>query len=350
MTRIDAIVIGQGVAGTLVSWRFRAAGLSHLVVDRGHERAASRAAAGIINPVTGRRFVLSWRIAEVIAGLAVYRALEAELGVPLLHDLEILRDLSTSEALNRWDLRRADPAYAPYMRAPVTRAVPGVRAPERLGPTRGYRVDLPTLLAAFRQNLRERGELLELSAEIASGEPDGVHAADGYARLRRTDDGWVLERQERPAYLADRVIDCRGAGSAVGPWADLPWRGTKGEALRFAAPALDRGSAVKRRAFACPVGDAQDVWLGATNDDRFDDAEPSPSRRRWLLEQAHRLGLSVPSTVEHLAAVRPTTRTRRPFVQEHRSLPGLWICGGLGTKGAGLAPLCSGELVAAIAG
>ena len=350
MSRLDAVVVGQGVAGTLVSWRLRAAGRSHVVIDRGHDRAASRAAAGIVNPVTGRRFVLAWRGAEVYAGLRVYRDLEAELGVPLLHELEILRDLSAPEALNRWDLRRADPAYAAYMRAPATRAVRGLLAPARLGPTVGYRVDLPTLLAAFRQNLRDRGELLETDVRIAGDRGVGDDPRASAAHLRRSGEDWVVDGPQDVSHSARCVVDCRGAGSAAGPWAHLPWRGTKGEALRFAAPALGRGVAVKRGAFACPVGAARDVWLGATNEDRFDDGDPSAAGRSWLVERAARLGLAVPPSAVHLSAIRPTTRTRRPFVGEHPSMPGLWICGGLGTKGASLAPLCSRELVAAIAG
>ena len=349
MRRLGAVVVGQGVAGTLVSWRLRAAGVAHLVVDRGHGRAASRAAAGIVNPVTGRRFALAWRIGEVVDGLAVYRELETALGMPLLHELEILRDLSAPEALNQWDMRRADPAYAPYMRPPTTRGVHGLDAPWRLGPTAGFRVDLPALLAAFRQNLRGRGELVERDVGIAYGDRGEVHDRSARLRLRLAEGGWLLDGPGCAPRLAARVVDCRGAGSAGGPWAGLPWRGTKGEALRFAAPGLPRDVAVKRRAFACPVGGRGDVWLGATNDDRFDDAEPSPAGRRWLAEQAAGLGLSVPSDAEHLAAVRPTTRTRRPFVREHADLPGLWICGGLGTKGASLAPLCSRELAEAIA-
>ena len=335
------IVLGQGLAGTLVSYRLRAAGVAHLVVDRGHERASSRAAAGIVNPVTGRRFVLTWRAAELRAGLGVYRELERLLRRGLLYDLTVYRDLGDPAALNQWDLRRADEAYAPYLDAPV--AASSLRAasssapldlPAVLGPTRrAARVDLPGLLSGYRDLLRAEGRLVERDVPIAA--------------FAKTDDGWAAG-----ALVGDAVVDCTGFAAAAQPvWADLPWRGSKGQALRFALPGMPRDWAAKRRHFLCPTGGASDVWVGATARDHFDDDRPTAEGLAALRASAAGFGVDLEGkTVEHLAAVRPTVRDRRPLVGEHPALRGLWLCNGLGTKGTSLGPLASGQLVGALLG
>jgi len=53
----DVLIIGQGICGTFLSWWLEQKGLSFIVIDEERPYTASRAAAGLINPVTGRRIV-----------------------------------------------------------------------------------------------------------------------------------------------------------------------------------------------------------------------------------------------------------------------------------------------------
>jgi 2-polyprenyl-6-methoxyphenol hydroxylase-like FAD-dependent oxidoreductase len=64
--QIDILIIGQGICGTMLSWFLNKAGKSFLVIDDNNANTPSKVAAGIINPVTGRRFVYSWMIDTVM--------------------------------------------------------------------------------------------------------------------------------------------------------------------------------------------------------------------------------------------------------------------------------------------
>src|SRR5580698_9302916 len=66
MTRVDVLVVGQGICGTSLSRELDRAGLTYIVIDEERPDSASRAAAGLINPVTGRRFVKTWMIDELL--------------------------------------------------------------------------------------------------------------------------------------------------------------------------------------------------------------------------------------------------------------------------------------------
>ena len=48
-------IIGQGLAGSLLAWRLLLRGERVLVVDNGYCSASSTVAAGLINPVTGKK-------------------------------------------------------------------------------------------------------------------------------------------------------------------------------------------------------------------------------------------------------------------------------------------------------
>lgn len=60
----DYIIVGQGLAGSLIALNLLRRGKSVRVIDDGHKHAASKVAAGLINPITGRRHVLTWRFLE----------------------------------------------------------------------------------------------------------------------------------------------------------------------------------------------------------------------------------------------------------------------------------------------
>ena len=53
---VDFLIVGQGLAGSLLAWELMQRGSKVLIVDSGMPNA-SQVAAGLINPITGMRFV-----------------------------------------------------------------------------------------------------------------------------------------------------------------------------------------------------------------------------------------------------------------------------------------------------
>ena len=62
----EVLIVGQGLAGTWLSWWLHQAGVSFHVIDKPDRDGASMRAAGLINPVTGRRMVTTWMIDELM--------------------------------------------------------------------------------------------------------------------------------------------------------------------------------------------------------------------------------------------------------------------------------------------
>ena len=358
----EAIILGQGVVGSLLSFRFQQLGIPHVVIDRGHEKASSFAAAGIINPITGRRFVRSWKIENLGKELKLYTELAASLSLEkraFIQPLLVFRDLSSIKALNDWDLRRSEDGNAQFM-SPAIRSSngrldahqlpqhsdwaqlgidlaassPGTAYlfPEVLGPGHGYRVDLQFLLKQFRASLKDKKILIHKEVSI-----DEVSILSDCYSI-----GGIKARY---------IIDCTGARAITSStWSHLPWRGTKGEAARFSLPKAGRAFTVKRGMFLCPVGSEQQVWLGATNQDQFDDDQVSAYAKTHLKEEAAGFGVSIPKNASYLVGIRPTVLDRRPLVGRHPKHSGLWICNGMGTKGASLAPYCTKLMASYLSG
>jgi hypothetical protein len=64
--QVDILIIGQGICGTMLSWYLYKEGKSFYVVDDNNTLAPSKVAAGLINPVTGRRYSYSWMIDTIM--------------------------------------------------------------------------------------------------------------------------------------------------------------------------------------------------------------------------------------------------------------------------------------------
>lgn len=329
------LIIGQGLAGTLAGYRLEKAGYEVHYVDAPGQTAASEVAAGIVNPITGRRFVKSWRIDELLpVARELYAALEAELGVRLWYDQPLVRTLYNRGDRNDWEVRSADAGYVEYMDdEPDTGRIPALTEPvfAYAGVRHAARVDVAALVTAYRKKLVAEGRF---RAEI--------FAYDQLPALLGADAGAADGLRSNDATTYDHVICCEGWRAAQNPWfAYLPHSGNKGEVLiiKTTAPVLDR--MFKHRVFLVPLAD-DTYWIGATSENRFTDDSPTPGNASYL---ADRLAEVLTGTdyeiIGHRAAVRPTVKDRRMLLGEHPEVKGLWIFNGLGTKGASLAPLGS---------
>src|SRR5436190_23508140 len=141
--RADILIVGQGLAGTLIGWEFERAGIPFEIVDGGHAAAASTVAAGMINPITGRRLVKSWQIeAWLPLAEATYRELESALALPLWSPMRVRRLFADERERAVTREKQARGELAPYV----------VAAPDEFGCwiEHAARVYVPALLAAIR--------------------------------------------------------------------------------------------------------------------------------------------------------------------------------------------------------
>jgi glycine/D-amino acid oxidase-like deaminating enzyme len=115
-------------------------------------------------------------------------------------------------------------------------------------------------------------------------------------------------------------------------------------------PGLNAGEMVFKKGISLVPWREGLYWAGSSYEWSFEHAQPTELFRQRT-EAALRAWLKLPvKTHEHLAAVRPATLERRPFVGFHPVHPAVGILNGMGTKGCSLAPFFAHELVQSVLG
>lgn len=328
--KVDYLIIGQGLAGTLLTHFALQKGKTVLVLNEVDKHTPSQIASGVMNPITGRRYVKSWKYEELYPfALATYQALSEQFNRPFFKPQNILRSLLTVKDENDFWARSSDIGYQQYMKSDpdtgiypsFTKAVQGFGELHQSG-----RIEIPLLIQTYRNYLLEQNLLIETTVNLADldVQEDCVKYKD---------------------IVAEKVIFCEGSKAVNNPYFSyLPYNFAKGEVIIVKIPGFEATKILKNRLFLIPI--EKDIyWIGATYDNDFDHAKPTESGLAYLEKRLATI-ITVPYTIlEHHAAVRPTTKDRRPFLGQHSTFKNLFIFNGLGAKGASLAPYFTHQMV-----
>ena len=324
------IIVGQGISGTFLSWFCYQAGIDFTVIDAPGSNTPSKVAAGIINPVTGRRVVKVWLDDRILPfAETAYQAMGSFLGLPVITSTSII-DFFPNPFMKESFLKKL--AQKEDYIALLENEAPhssyfnydfgiGVIEP-------AYMVHLQQLLPAWRTFLKKENRLLEETLDIAALE---VHP--DHIRYKTT--------------TAGTLVFCDGTAGAVNPYFSLlPFALNKGEALIIEAPELPSGYLYKKSMLLAPMAEPGTFWTGTNYIWDFEDEHPTADFRQ-AAEQTLKQWLKVPfKIVDHKAAVRPATVERRPFAGFHPVYKNIGILNGMGTKGCSLAPYFAHQLAA----
>ena len=61
MKQFDYLIIGQGIAGTVLAYQLMDSGKKVCIINHQQAFQSSSVAAGMYNPVSGKRMVLAWK-------------------------------------------------------------------------------------------------------------------------------------------------------------------------------------------------------------------------------------------------------------------------------------------------
>jgi glycine oxidase len=299
--RPDVLIVGQGIAGTLLAWELEKAKLSFTIADAGHDAAASSVAAGMINPITGQRLVKTVHVDEFLPlARDAYRAMGSDLGVELWRELRVRRTFANERERQALARKHVSGELSPYL---------GAHDETGFWIEGGGGVAVPALLAAMRQRWQEQGKLTERSAD--------PRAEVGHHGL---------------------VVDCSGlAGARSGLFDFVPWEFSKGELLEIAVDGLAPDVVLNSGHWALPIGTGR-ALVGATHEPGVFDPQ-STAAARSALEASARALLQRPfRTLAQRAGVRVNLPDRLPVAGRHPDEPRLGLINGLGAKGGLWAP------------
>lgn len=324
---VDYIIVGQGLAGSCMVLQLLKRKKKFVIIDKPDEHSATRVAAGLFNPITGRQFSKTWKADELFPYLhQFYRQAEEITGNTFFFPMPLYRPFLSVEEQNEWMGKSADNTYADFVEQVYTT------------PFHSHQVHNPL-----------GGLLLKqcgfLHTHTFSESVRTIVQQQGCFVLNEYFDETLLSIQPESVqyrhFTAKKIILCQGeyatSGSLFG-W--LPIRPLKGETLTLTS-GEEVHTIYNRGVYLVPG-----IWkVGATYDARDTSRTITQKGFEELSTQLKELIAFPYSIISQSWGMRPTTPDRKPLLGAHPEHQNIIIFNGLGTKGVSLAPYFSQVLL-----
>lgn len=323
----DFIIIGQGLAGSLLAWRLIRAGQRVLVIDNDNTSAASRVAAGLVNPVTGKRLVKEANVADyLISAKECYAEIADHFTQQFFYDMPLLRLFSNEQLRQTWQKRYLDPDYRNYISAALNEAECGFSQGGFLQYQTGY-LSVAALLNCLRQWLIDQASFISKQFDYAE-----IH---------------LTEKVTWHEFRADRLIFCEGARVVQNPWFGyLPMQPAKGEILTLRTSCRLPNRIINSGQWLLPQNDGV-FKLGATYTwpsagQQLDELTTSEGKAKLIMSLDDLWpGIEHYECINHAAGIRPNSKDKQALIGFHHGYPQLAVFNGFGSRGSLLIPYYS---------
>ncbi|MEM9284052.1 MAG: FAD-binding oxidoreductase [Verrucomicrobiota bacterium] len=316
--KIDHLIVGQGLAGSLLAWHLLQRNQRILVVDRDEEVTSSKVAAGLITPLSGPRFsASSQRLERLDKAHRFYWELEELAGQCFFHHHRITRLFRDEKEVASWKKGRArHPEDFSNLSGEAVIDPDFIRAP--LGGTelkRGGWLNLPAFLDFTQHHLLERASyaIANLDASDIITEPKSVRWKNIEAKTIIFAQGW---RGNQNSYF-----DWIPMNPAAGDILDLEFNGP-----------MDESRVIHSGTWLLPVGDGR-FRAGSTYRHDFSENLRSDAGREEVIHKLSTFIRPEFHVMNHRIGIRPIIRRSRIFMGRHPFQPGIAFFNGLGSKG-----------------
>lgn len=320
-TPVDFLIIGQGLAGSLLAWSLMKAGYSVHLIDNRHVHSSSKVAAGLINPLAGKRLVKPDNCDYYLEQLhTTYSELEKVFSRQFYFPLKTQRFMKETSQQAILKKRQSDPAYAELIAETFSADLDTSPFINQFGgciqQQTGY-LDIPSMLDALNQFFRNNNMIDHYRVDFDEIKPGNQRVK--YKQLEAT-----------------FCIFCEGYQATSNPWFNwLPFQPAKGEILTIESHQIPAETIINRSNWLIPIG--KNLYrTGSTNRWKFTDDAPTPSRKKEIENNLVNLFIQKPGykVIEHQAGVRPATRDKNPFIGFHPRFSQLGIFNGFGARGS----------------
>ena len=323
-SNFDCLIFGGGLAGSVLAWTLIQQGKRPLVIDLNGKSRCSQVAAGLINPIGGKRLNLVWD-AEVQIPYAInfYRQLEARFEQPLFEKRPLVRLFSNREEASHWNEKRNDKRYSEWTQSLTKIELPQLDALENRSAfaiNKGGVLDIPTSIMLVHEALNEKGLF-----EASEFKYQDIKVNEEAIRWKE--------------FAAPFAVFTEGHLATENPWFSfVPYKPAKGVIGRISTDIQLPDTVIIEEKFLVPKSSHAAV-VGATYRwDELNDVADSEGiheleafLRKFLGDRWKWTDVS--------AGVRPSIPGAKPSVGPHPEFSNLFSFNGFGSKGATQTPL-----------
>jgi len=308
------LIIGQGIAGTLLSFELFSATIPFHVINQVDPASASWASGAVLNPYSGKTIKgISRRNQMYQVARSKYEQLETLIGSKILHPTPLLV----------FDADEPDnPVNVPEIILKSFQQQENVALFEEVA-----LVDNALLLKTWRIFLETHQCITEGHFDL-----DQLSYQDG-----------PLKYQDKQY---SKIIFCTGVAAHDSPlFSQLRFTQNRGDVLLIRSAQLNRNYIYQKDKLRLLPRANQTFWCGSNYLWAYDDMIPN---QEWAAQTISQLNSWLQNDFEvqdHFCAKRPTTAGQIPFIGWHPLFPDIGICNGLGTKGFSAGPLWIENLV-----
>jgi glycine/D-amino acid oxidase-like deaminating enzyme len=327
--KIDTLIAGQGLAGSVLAWHLIGKGQRVLVVDRDEVNTSSKVAAGLVTPLAGARFNLPEGLeTRLDYARSFYWKHEEASGATFFHHRRIARLFQSEAERAAWNGRLSTEGDR-YARFHEALRIDGERFHAPHGGfemKEGGWLDVPAFLEYTRQALLERA-----AYAIGQVKSSDIELEDHAIRWKNV--------------TAGRVVFCEGWRGNQNRFFDwIPMNAALGDILDLEIPQLeDETRIVSRGGWLIPLGGGR-FRAGSNYRHQFTSEAPDEAGRTEVLNKLGKITPVTPLVVTHRSAVRPIIRRSQVFMGVHPAHRRVAFFNGLGSKGVLNGPWYAAQL------
>src|SRR5690554_3756550 len=280
----------------------------------------------MINPMTFRRMIKSWKGDELIATLnSFYPAIEQKVEGRFFFPMKLRRVFASTHERELFESRLNDTEYSAYISSAEATAPAYIR--NNYGTafinTPGY-IDTKKFMDYNHNYFLNKKKL--------------AYATFNYEALD-------IESKIYQGEKYTHLIFAEGFSGEDNPFFSyLPFKNAKGELLTIESDAFNKDEILNRKCYILPTENG-DFKLGSTYSWGTKDPSTTDEAKQELLDHYEELNDAPFKITAHEAGIRPASADRRPMVGEHPEHKGLYIFNGLGAKGYMIAPFFAIEFI-----
>ncbi|QQR98722.1 MAG: FAD-dependent oxidoreductase [Sphingobacteriales bacterium] len=326
----DLLIIGQGLAGTMLAHFALERGLSICIIDSFNPNSASNVASGVANPITGRKMVKTW-MADTLFPYAksTYRAIEQKFDIQFLEETPIKKIFSSDDDVHAWHKHSNNIEYKNYIGTIANFDNNCINAKFGAGEIQQtFWLNTKVLIEHYRKLFLDKGILFS--------------DAFDYSLLN------IGEKIQYKDIVASKIVFCEGYKVIENPFFNfIPIKTAKGEQLKIHIEKLHTKYIVNKNIFIIPTNN-NNYHVGSTYIWNDLDEQVTELGRKEIIDKLERLISCNYEILEEKAGIRPTIKDRRPALGKHKIHKNLFVFNGLGTKGITLSPYFSNHLLSHI--
>jgi len=328
----DIIIVGQGIAGSVLALNLTNAGYNICVINQPCLSLSSKVAAGIWNPIVFKRLTKSWLADDLVPELiSFYSFWEKEFQTKLIHHRHIIKPFSEEQEKNFW-LKKANDSFTKnQFLDPVT--------------YENLQIDDNHCITSYSKVL-QAGNLdvlnfIENTKTYLSNHQHYINEEFDFSQCH-------ISSQEinYQSICAKTIIFCEGYLISKNPYFNwIPMKPAKGETLTIQSENLKLEKDIFNKGFfIMPLGNNL-YKVGATYEWQELNDLATEKGRLELTQKLETIIHTPYQIISHDAGVRPSVIDRRPVIGSHPHHHNVMVFNGLGTKAVMIAPYFAKKLI-----